>query len=204
MWVSIFQRNLLPQVAQKHLQLSIKTTWHHILDKSPTSSHTSGIHSAPKVNVSTSSTCMTGYAPMRKPARLPSGRKCSCCCAAYVTASSCRADSAPVVIVSSGNENLYHTSVGATLDSEAVSTTGSGCFLPSFTVQQFNKAKDSPIQQQPQPITKIINVVKCHSTMPRCKLTLPMSYSIYSILENFFHISFLKYFVRALLPLFVV
>jgi len=58
-------------------------------------------------------------------------------------ASSCRADSAPVVTVSSGNDNLYHTSVGATLDSEAVSTTGSGCFLPSFTVKQFNRSPKS-------------------------------------------------------------
>jgi len=48
--------------------------------------------------------------------------------------SSWSADSAPDRIVPSGIETLYQTSVGSTLDKDAVSTTGSGCFRPSLTV----------------------------------------------------------------------
>lgn len=75
--------------------------------------------------------------PMRKPARVLSGKRCSCCCDAYVIDSSCNADKAPVRIDSSGIETLYQTSVGSTLDNDAVSTTGSGCFRPSLTVKHY-------------------------------------------------------------------
>lgn len=53
--------------------------------------------------------------------------------AAYVMASSCRADRQPRSMVSSGMDNLYQTSGGLTLDRELVSTTGSGCRRPTFT-----------------------------------------------------------------------
>lgn len=52
---------------------------------------------------------------------------------AYVMASSCRAESQPLSIVSSGRESLYHTLGGLTLERELVSTTGSGCRSPIFT-----------------------------------------------------------------------
>ena len=49
--------------------------------------------------------------PMRKPARVLSGRNCSCCCEAYVMASSCSADSDPLRRVPSSrpdwNELIY-------------------------------------------------------------------------------------------------
>lgn len=53
--------------------------------------------------------------------------------AAYVIASSCRADRQPRSMVSSGMDTLYQTSGGLTLDRELVSTTGSGCRRPTFT-----------------------------------------------------------------------
>lgn len=53
--------------------------------------------------------------------------------AAYVMASSCRADRQPRSMVSSGMDTLYQTSGGLTLDRELVSTTGSGCRRPTFT-----------------------------------------------------------------------
>lgn len=53
--------------------------------------------------------------------------------AAYVIASSCRADRQPRSMVSSGMVTLYQTSGGLTLDRELVSTTGSGCRRPTFT-----------------------------------------------------------------------
>lgn len=37
-------------------------------------------------------------------------------------------------MVSEGIDILYTTSVGSTDDNEAVSTTASGCFFPSFTI----------------------------------------------------------------------
>ena len=51
-------------------------------------------------------------------------------------ASNWSADNAPELIVLSGKDRSYHTSVGSTLDKEAVSTTGSGCFLPNFTAKE--------------------------------------------------------------------
>ena len=49
--------------------------------------------------------------------------------------SSCRAEREPLLMVSSGRASLYQTSGGATLASEAVSTTGSGCLMPIFTFE---------------------------------------------------------------------
>lgn len=58
---------------------------------------------------------------------------CDVTWAAYVIASSCRADRQPRSMVSSGMDTLYQTSGGLTLDRELVSTTGSGCRRPTFT-----------------------------------------------------------------------
>lgn len=58
---------------------------------------------------------------------------CEATWAAYVIASSCRADRQPRSVVSSGMDTLYQTSGGLTLDRELVSTTGSGCRRPIFT-----------------------------------------------------------------------
>jgi hypothetical protein len=62
---------------------------------------------------------------------------------------------------------LYHTSVGATLDSDAVSTTGSGCFLPSFTAQQFNRSDDTQKQRTVSLISKVTCIFKCHPEICR-------------------------------------
>lgn len=73
--------------------------------------------------------------PIKNPALDPSGSNCSWACDAYVIDSNCRALSKPLLIVSFGIDSLYVTSFGSTDDKDAVSTTGSGCLFPSFTVK---------------------------------------------------------------------
>lgn len=48
--------------------------------------------------------------------------------------SSCNAESFPVEMDESGMSRVYHTSGGSTDDIDAVSTTWSGCLMPTFTV----------------------------------------------------------------------